>query len=950
MMSRGDIRIVVRSTGSPQAVMAEERWYGQGLLVRGLTSRPRSMPDAGLMVSPLVATKLSVPRLRKGLVGRPVLSARLRQGAEARLTLISAPAGFGKTTLLAEWLAGRPGKRAVAWLSLDPSDNDAATFWIHVIAALEKAAAGLGAALGPIPSPQEQPIDLVLAAMVNALDAFTGTMDLVLDDYQFIEQAEIQSGMQFLLEHLPPHVHLVIATRADPALPVAKLRARGELMEIRAADLRFTAEEAASYLNDTMGLGLSAGNIAALEARTEGWVAALQLAALSMQGRTDLNAFIAGFAGHDRYVFDYLVEEVLERQPAEVRSFLLRTCFLERLSGPLCDAVTGGTGSSDMLNGLYRANLFLVPLDDRREWYRYHHLFADVLETQMDDAVRRELPMLHRRASDWYEARGERAEAIRHALVGGDADRAAALIELAVPQLRRERREAALGHWIKALPDAVVRARPVLGVSYVGALVSTGAFEGLAGRLDDAERGLAMLGAADAGAGGIVVADREQLPGLPAQIALYRTALAQIAGDMAGAIAHAQRAFDLAPPDDHFGRAGAAGFLGIAFWSKGDLEAARRFWTECANGLQRAGHLPDVLGVTRALADILVTEGRLGEAIRACEAALQLPDGGLALRGSADMHERLSALYHERNDLQRAREHLSRSQELGELAGFPQHPHRLRLAMAQQRQDESDFDAALELLGEVERRYASEFFPDVRPIAAIRARVWIAQGRLDEALRWAKEKGVTSSDELGYLREFEHITLARLLLAQQVRGVAGAGAEAIVLLDRLLAAAEAGGRVRSVIEIEMLRALAQQQSDSAAALTALQRALALAEPEAFVRLFVEEGQPMEALLKLAVKRRIAPGFARKLLAAFGRMVEKPQTHPDLIEPLSERELDVLRLLRTDLGGPEIARELAVSLNTVRTHTKAIYEKLGANNRRAAVRRAEALDLLRGERR
>jgi LuxR family transcriptional regulator, maltose regulon positive regulatory protein len=384
------------------------------------------------MVGSLVATKLFVPRLRDGVVERHRLNERLQRGATSKLTLISAPAGFGKTTAVTAWLATRSAApRAVAWLSLDQTDRESTKFWTHVIAALQKATAEIGAARLQVLQPAEHASDLVLASIVNELASLHGTIDLILDDYHLVEGPDVQAGMVFLLEHLPPNVHVVITTRADPALPIARMRTRGELVEVRATDLRFTAEEAAVYLNDMAGLGLAASDVAALEDRTEGWIAALQLAALSMQGRDDVASFIAGFAGNDQYVFDYLVEEVLERQSEDVRSFLLDTCFLDRLSAGLCDAVTGHGGSKGMLEGLVRANLFLVPLDARREWYRYHHLFADVLLTQLDDAGRATLPVRHRRASDWYEQHGERSEAIHHALAGKNLERAAELIELA---------------------------------------------------------------------------------------------------------------------------------------------------------------------------------------------------------------------------------------------------------------------------------------------------------------------------------------------------------------------------------------------------------------------------------------------------------------------------------------------------------------------------------------
>ena len=436
------------------------------------------------MPATLLETKFYVPRSRRGVVSRPRLSERLDRGAALKLLLVSAPAGFGKTTLLAEWLAAGPaaggGGRLAAWLSLDRADNDPASFWAYVVAALRTVAAGVGeGALALLRAPRPPPVEVVLTGVLNDLGAVAADIVLVLDDYHVIDAPEVQDGMAFLLDHLPPGLHVVIAGRADPVLPLARLRARGELAEIRAAELRFTAEEAAAYLNEMMGLRLAAGDVAALEARTEGWIAALQLAALSMQGRADVGGFIAGFAGDDRYVVDYLAEEVLARQPGGVQAFLLRTSILGRLSGPLCEAVTGQGGGRAMLAALDRGNLFVVPLDDRRRWYRYHHLFADVLQARLLDEQPGEVPGLHRRASAWYEQNGEQPAAIGHALAAGDFERAADLVELAIPAMRRTRQETKLLGWLEALPDDVVRVRPVLSVTFAGALLITGELEGV---------------------------------------------------------------------------------------------------------------------------------------------------------------------------------------------------------------------------------------------------------------------------------------------------------------------------------------------------------------------------------------------------------------------------------------------------------------------------------------
>ena len=904
------------------------------------------------MSGPLLETKLHIPRPRRRLVARPRLSGRLSRVGESALTLVSAPAGFGKTTLLTDWLTAAPATdRSVAWLSLDQGDNDPVVFWTYLLAALQTAVPGVGAnALSLVQSAQSS-MDAVLGTLLNDLNAVSDDVLLVLDDYHVIEAREVQDGMAFLLEHLPAQIHLVIATRADPALPLARLRGRGELVEIRAADLRFTPDEAAAYLTGVMGLVLTAGDVAALEGRTEGWIAALQLAALSMQGRDDVEAFIAGFAGDDRYVVDYLVEEVLERQPELVRSFLLQTSILSRLSGALCEVVTGQGGGPAMLEALDRGNLFLVPLDDRRRWYRYHHLFAEVLRARLFDEQPDRVRALHLRASEWCEQNGERSEAIHHALAAEDFARAADLVELALPALHQGKQGATVRRWMEALPDELFGVRPVLSVGYVGALMATGEIEGVEARLRSAERWLETteaVGGAGGDASDMVVLDLEEFRRLPGQIALYRAGQALIHGDVAATMTHARRALDLAGADDHAGRGAPAALLGLAYWTTGDLDAAHRWYTDGMASLDKGGYRADVIGGAVALADIRIAQGRLREAMSTYQRALQrAEETDPVLRGAADMHVGMSHLFQERNDLDAARHHLVRAEELGEHAGSPQHPYRRRLAMARLGELDGDLDGALDLLDQAERVYNSDFSPDVRPIPAVRARLWVAHGRLDDALDWVRDRGLSADDDLNYVREYEHLTLARVLLARYAaeRGERSIN-ELTRLLERLLLAAEEGKRTGSVVEIMVLQALAHQaRGDVPAALAPLRRALTLAEPEGYVRIFLDEGAPMGSLLRAVAREGVALGQVRRLLAALDKTVESAPVRLGLIVPLSARELDVLRLLGSDLDGPDIARQLFVSVNTVRTHTKNIYAKLGVTNRRAAVRQGEELDLL-----
>ncbi|HZB96286.1 MAG TPA: LuxR C-terminal-related transcriptional regulator [Herpetosiphonaceae bacterium] len=874
-------------------------------------------------------------------MARPRLNDRLSRGIDARLTLVSAPAGFGKTTLVAAWLASAPQpEHLTAWLSLDQSDNDRTAFWMYVIAALQTVAPAVGTGSLALIEAAQTPIEVVLGALLNELNAFSKDLVLVLDDYHVIDNGQVHDGMAFFVDRLPPHVHLVIASRADPPLPLARLRARGDLVEVRAADLRFTSDEATAYLNDVMGLHLRTADVVALEDRTEGWIAGLQLAALSIEGRDDVAPFIVDFAGDDRYIVDYLVEEVLKRESQAVRDFLLQTSILDRLTASLCDAVTGEhSGSAKaMLEALERRNLFLVPLDDRRRWYRYHHLFAEVLQTHLVDQQPDLVPVLHSRASGWYAANGEPPDAIRHALAARAFATAADLIERAAASTLRNRQEATLLTWLKALPEKVLRDRPVLSDIYAGALLSTGHFDEVNAHLRAAEDGLHSPV--------MVIADEDGFRRLPGTIAAHRAALALAQGDLTQARQQASRALELIAEDDHLWLGSAAAILGLASWCSGDLESAYRTYGEGMLSLQRAGHISDVLGCSITLADIRIAQGRLHDARRTYEQALRLAveQSPSILRGTADMHVGLSQLDRERDDLDAAIQHVRKAHELGDHNGLPQNPYRWRVAMARIREAEGDLAGALELLDEAELRYTSDFGPNVRPIAAMKARLFVRQGRLGEALAWARSQDLSAEDELTYVREFEHITLARLLLARD------SALEAVALLDRLLRAAEDGGRTGSVIEILVLQALAQHQHGrTPAALASLERALTLAEPEGYVRIFVDEGPGMAELLNAAVKKGIAPDYVRHLLARIGRPELRAASQQGFFqiqaESLSERELDVLRLLASDLDGPDIARELTVSLSTMRTHTRSIFNKLGVSSRRAAVRRAEELRLL-----
>jgi LuxR family maltose regulon positive regulatory protein len=909
--------------------------------------------------TPLVQTKLYIPPVRRGLVARPRLSDLLSRTSGPRLTLVSAPPGFGKTTLLAAWLdAAAAAGRPVAWVSLEETEQQPDSFWSYVLTALDTAAPGVGTSVLPLLQTANPPVGTVLATVLNELGALPKGLDLVLDDYHLADGPAIAGDMAYFIEHLPTHVHVVIGTRADPALPLARLRANAELVEVRATDLRFSRDEVAAYLNEVVGLDLAAADVATLEGRTEGWIAALQLAALSLQGRDDVAGFIAGFAGDDRYVVDYLVEEVLARQSDDVRRFLLQTSILDRLSGSLCDAVTGENHGTSLIELLDRSNLFVVPLDDSRHWYRYHHLFADVLRTHLLQEQPAEVAGLHRRAGQWYDAAGEPVAAVRHALAAGDITDAADRVERTILGLLRERRESTARRWLDDIPDAVVATRPVLAVGFIGALMSSGDFADVERRLDALER---LLETAESDASvELVVADPAELARVPGAIEMYRAALALIRGDPSATAVHADRAIALALDGDHLTVSAASALSGLASWSTGDLADAHRRYSVAVEGLRLAGHFADVLGCSITLADLRITQGRLGDARRRFEDALELAateESGGPMRGTADMLVGLSQIAFERHDLDAAAGHLRRAEELGEAVGLPQHPYRRRVARARLLEAEGDLAGAGVLLDEAQRVYVGDFSPDVRPVTAMRARLLVAQDRLPEALDWARDRGLAADDDLSYVREYEHLTLARILMARHsAEHSQPALREAKGLLERLRVAAEDGQRVGTLIEILVLQALAHHaqhgRHDVPGALVPLEQALRLAEQEGYVRVFVGEGAPLATLLLALARRHASWRYPGRLLDVYdiGMAAKTAAVDQGIVDPLSARELEVLRLLGSDINGPDIATQLVVSLNTVRTHTKSIYAKLGVNSRRAAVTRARELDLLSRTRR
>jgi len=884
---------------------------------------------------------------------------RLNTGLHRKLTLVSAPAGFGKTTLLSEWTGSC--ERPVAWLSLDEADNNPAHFLAYFIAALQTLALsqveGIEKNIGEgtlsvLQSPQPPPIEAILTPLVNEIATIPNEFVLILDDYHLIRAKPIHDAFTFLLDHLPPPMRLVIATRQDPPLPLARLRGRGEMTEIRASDLRFTEEEATAFLNQTMGLGLTPDEVAALEVRTEGWIAGLHLAALSLKGQADRAAFIRAFAGDDRHVMDYLVSEVLSRQSEAVQRFLLHTAILDRLCGPLCDAVVGSGdqpgGSQAILEYLEQANLFIVPLDNRRQWYRYHHLFAGLLRHRLRRTVGAQgIAPLHRRASAWYASNDMRSKAIDHSLAAEDWGRVAQLIdEIANDVLGGNAYFTTILGWLDAMPQEVVRANPHLSILRAWMLL-------LMPRPDDAERCLQEIESATNGP----LPDEVRL-----QIVAMRAFLARQQKDTHKALDLSHQvldALDEGVSAPNLVRPLVALNLANVYRMIGDVVKAEHWFSEVLVSTQEAG-ITLTLAVISGQAASQIMGGKLHQAAETYRQGLQLADtaaqqSGRAAPAAALIHTGLGDLLREWNKLDEAEHHLTQGIERGQRGQVGMALCNGYLFLARLRLAQGDMAGALDMLQQAEQLpEAYQAAPRYsEPVGACRARLMLTQARssaddlkarrLEAVEQWAEARGLSTDVHISSVDdEFEHLVWARLLIAQ------GNAAQALQLLAHLLQAAEEFRRVGRVIEILALQALAQQAlGDIEQALAILERALSLAEPEGYVRLFADEGLPMTELLRQAASRGIAPDYVGRLLAAIepAPAPERPLPAPLLLDPLSDRELEVLRWLSTDLSGPEIAEELVVSMNTIKTHIKRIYSKLNAHSRYEAVERAKELDLL-----
>jgi LuxR family transcriptional regulator, maltose regulon positive regulatory protein len=920
-----------------------------------MTEPPTSSPDlaAPRERNELLATKVSIPRTRPHRLVRSLLIQRLNQGMARELILVCTPAGFGKTTLLADWATST--NWAVAWLSLDPDDNDPARFWRYAVAALDRVVGGLGEQLLPLlTAPTPLSGQGVVTALSNQLQALPDELALVLDDYHAIEEPAIHDSLAFLLSHLPPRLHLAISSRSDPPLPLARLRASGQLAELRAADLRFTPQEAAAFLQEVWGLELAAEAIAALETRTEGWAVGLQLAALSLQGQPDPEGFLDAFAGTHRYVLDYLSEEVLARQPDQVRTFLLETSILERLCGPLCDAVTGDSDGQRLLEELERANLFLLALDEERRWWRYHHLFADLLRARLVQTQPELVPELHRRAATWCEQHGLIDEAIRHAVAAEEAAWATRLVEEYLDETLRRGEDATLSRWLALLPDDAVRSAPALCLAQGLMQFHLGHLESVERLLEHAERAFdprrGPRGPGVPTTGGMVAE-------LSAAIALLRGELAAVRGDSGETAGYARSALTQMAEQERGPRFWARWLLAFADWMGGRLEDAERTFAAMLAEGRAAPDLYPVMSTGSTLARVQRARGKLSAALRTYREGLRFAtEGGrLSAYHAGEPHVGIAQVLYERNELDDALRHVAEGIELCRHVMVLRERDRGLATLAWIRQAMGQPDAALQAMNEACRMYPTVGVAGLfNPAPAERARLLLAQGRIEEAARWTKERGLTADDDISYPWERDYLVLARVLLAQAEPN------RALGLLERLDTLAESQGRTGDLIQVRALRALALQAAgDHQGALALLAEALAMARPEGYVRVFADEGPPMAALLRSLIgtsrRGRGAAGGAaatehlHRVVQAFGpARARSDQTAPagtGLIEPLTERELEVLRLLAAGRRNRDIARELVVTQETVKKHLSHIFAKLGAANRTEAVAHARRLGLI-----
>ena len=892
----------------------------------------------------LLATKIAIPRINSELLSRPQLIRRLEEWMTHELILISTPAGFGKTALLATW--ARSTERPVAWLSLDEDDNDPARFWRYVVAAVATVRKGIGKPTLSLLNASAQPtMKAVITVLVNELAAHPDDFVLVLDDYHRIESPAVHEDLAFLLEQLPAGMHIVISSRSDPPLPLARLRARGQMAELRAADLRFTSDESASLMREIWNLNLSDESLAALEERTEGWATGLQLAALALRGASNPAQLIQEFSGSHRYILDYLTEEVLEQQPVDVRDFLLKTSVLDQLCGPLCDVVADRSDGQQMLEDLERANLFLVPLDEERRWYRYHHLFADLLLARLQSIDPEQMLTLHRNAATWYEEYGLISDAVHHALASGEALWAARLVEQHVEEILRRGEGETLRRWLAMLPQGVVRSRPRLALAEAITALNSGRIQIVEPLLDDAERALAI--APNESYEPSIGTQLSMLANVPASIALLRASLAGLRGDAERTLEFVHQAQAHLAKDERGPYISGRWNLALADWMLGHLAEAERVFASIVAEGRAAGEPHLMLTASFALGRIQQAQGRLEAAYRTYQEGLQFAanTGSKVVLSAAVAHIGIAQIFYERNQPGEALRHIMEGITLSRQLVSTQSLATGLITLAWIRQAMGDSVGAREAMNEADHLIQNpEIVSLHNPAPAERARLFLVQGDLKEALRWVEERGL-DEDKPIYARELEYLVLAKTLLNRNL------SSRALTLLENLAAAAKAQNRLESLIKIQILQALGFQAIGRAdRAMRVLAQALMQAEPEGYIRTFVDEGPHMAALLHQAALRGVTPDYIARLLAAFpsidhGIWPSSSAATFGFNEPLSERELEVLRLLASGASNQEIAKVLSIAITTAKKHVSNIIRKLGVNNRTQAVSRGRDLGLL-----
>jgi LuxR family maltose regulon positive regulatory protein len=868
----------------------------------------------------LLATKLYIPPARPGLVPRSRLTERLQAGLSCNLVLVSAPAGFGKTTILSEWTRCSQPQIRAAWVSLDEGENDPVRFWDYFVAALETLQPAIGErALALLHSPQPLPVESVLMTLINDIVTIPGDFIVVLDDYHFIKAQNIHTGITFLLDHLPPRLHLVIATRADPPLPLAHFRGRGTMLEIGADDLRFTLDEAVSLLKELKGSELSTEDVSALNARTEGWVVGLKMAALSMGRQKDIPRFIAAFTGSQRYIMDYLIEEVLQQQSKDIQDFLLKTSVLERLTGSLCDAVTGRTDSQDMLLNLERANLFIVPLDESRKWYRYEHLFAELLRHQLEIVSEtRAITELHQQASQWYQDNGFPDDAINHSLAALDWEMAMSLIYDMSERQKKTGEMVTLLNWLQAVPEEVLRTHPRLYLNYSVALLFTG-------QLDAAEaiwRYLEPVASEDTG--------------LLGKITACQAVIASFHRDMPRTVELAKRALPLLSPADLDIRSSLSLNLGKIQWERGLLKEAEPLLREAYEIGRQIGHHWIAVMALSFLSDISQLRGKLHQAVELCQQAIELAAQSPA---AAAPHFFLSTVLYEWNDLESAIFHLEEALELNRLLGDPEIQEVIYWYLMRTRLAQGDEAGALEAIEKIDQLVMNDNSPVARGRqAGYHLQLALAQDDLDQVVQWGNRVSEYGDAVPFYLRHL----LMRLPIA---RGQKDAVQEQIRAFYESVQAEWLSSEWKYwFIVARINQALSAPTPDKA--LTFLAEALNLAQPEGYIRTFVDEGKLLGQLLRKAVSRGVEPEYAGKLLTIIEAEKRRKGTLPPQTSALlSERELEVLRLLAAGLSNQQIADKLIINLSTAKSHVHNILEKLNTKNRTQVIARARELKLI-----